>query len=342
MTVSVWVWVIALAAFLALSGTAGAGSPGAAPASDAVPVRVVYTADVLRDIAESDAKAAIKVWADTMAKEKAIHAYAEVEIVPDAEGLARLLETKHADVGGMTMLEFHQIEDRVDIDPIFAVSRGGTYAVEYLVLVRNESSFRELTDLRGATLALFDNARGSLAMPWVELILAEHGIGSAADFFGRVSLSAKLSAVVLPVFFGKADACLVTRSGFETMVELNPQVGRDLRVLAKSPGLIPMVAFIRGDFSPPFRQDLITAMVDLGESAAGRQVLTLLQGDSMVVVPSDALNSTRELMQKWSRRGARSSAHTTPGGAPARARDTRTVATEKTPISGRDYPGQER
>jgi phosphonate transport system substrate-binding protein len=151
-----------------------------------------------------------------------------------------------------------------------------------------------------------------MALPWLDLLLAEQGAGRAEIFMERITESTKLSAVVLPVFFGQADACLVTLGGFSTMAELNPQLERELRVLAKSQSLVPMVSFLRRDFTPSFRQELIEAICQLHMTASGRQILNLMQGDEVVVIPSPALESTRELMHRWMRQAMNSNVQNIP------------------------------
>ncbi len=321
MTLGGRIGLITAVLFPVLLGSAEAGSPDPLRGSDAIPVRVAYTASIFRQIAENDIKAAIKVWGRALADEMAVNAYSDVEVFPDAETVVKLFEAKRADLGSLTMLDYLRFEDRLDADPVFAVNQGGVCTVEYVILVRRESAYKQLTDLRGADLRTFDSPRTSLAIPWVELRLAERGIGSAADFFGRIEPNIKLSAVVLPVFFGQAKACLVTRDGFQTMAELNPQVGRDLRVLEKSPGVIPMVSFLRRDFRPHFRQNLIDAILNLNSSAAGRQILDLMQCGGVVILSPGALETSRELMQTWSRLGVKASARVTPTAGPERAAD---------------------
>ena len=57
-----------------------------------------------------------------------------------------------------------------------------------------------------------------------------------------------LDAELAELFFRTVDACLVTESGFQTIVEMNPQVGRRLRVLASSPRIVPFVTCFHSDF----------------------------------------------------------------------------------------------
>jgi hypothetical protein len=102
--------------------------------------------------------------------------------------------------------------------------------------------------------------------------------------------------VVLPVFFRQSDACVVTRSGFETMVELNPQLGRQLKILARSPEVVPAVFCFRADYAAGFKEDLFAGVRDLHKSAAGQQVLTVFQSDKIEDQPMSCLDSALELL----------------------------------------------
>ena len=103
----------------------------------------------------------------------------------------------------------------------------------------------------------------------------------------------KVSAVVLPVFFRAADACLVTRQGFRTMSELNPQVGRQLREIAASPPLLPTVTCIRADYEPTIREIAVEAIREAGKNPASQQLLTVFQIGTLTEQPLNILDGTR-------------------------------------------------
>ena len=133
---------------------------------------------------------------------------------------------------------------------------------------------KRLGDLRGRTVALYNSDKMSLAMPWMDVVLLREGmIGASNGFFGKVMRDRKLSTAVLGVFFGQRDACIVTLSGFRGMVELNPQVGRQLRVIETSPPFIPTVFCFRREFQSPQNERVFDAILRLHESVAGRQIL---------------------------------------------------------------------
>jgi len=140
-----------------------------------------------------------------------------------------------------------------------------------------------------------------LALPWLETMLDTEGLGVGTDFWDTITSVKKLSRVVLPVFFGKADACLVTRRGFDLLAELNPQVGDRLRAIAVSPEVVPVVMFFRTDYAPPSKDSLLDALSRLHETPAGQQVLTVFQIDRLEEYPTLCLDSARQLMAGYSR-----------------------------------------
>jgi hypothetical protein len=102
-----------------------------------------------------------------------------------------------------------------------------------------------VADLRGKKLVRFNHSRMSLALPWLETLMAEKAIGAVDSEFSAISEADNPSRAVLQVFFHQADACLVTAGIFKIASEMNPQVGRELRVLVESPKVVPGLFFFR-------------------------------------------------------------------------------------------------
>ena len=112
--------------------------------------------------------------------------------------------------------------------------------------------------------------------------------------------------MILPVFFRKTDACVVTRRGWETMGELNPQVTLQLRELASSPELVTMVLFFRAGYQSPSRRKVMQALLDMPKSPHGRQILTLFRGEALQEVPRSVLDSARSLYRQRETAGSAS------------------------------------
>ena len=137
------------------------------------------------------------------------------------------------------------------------------------------------------------------ATRWLNSVLLEKGLQPTAEFMGLVSQKSKLSSVVLPVFFRQSDACMVTRTGFDTMNELNPQIGKTLKVLATSPKVVPILLCFRADYAPAFKDKILRGLRDLHLSPAGQQVLTVFRCEKLEEIPSDGLQGTLDLLEHF-------------------------------------------
>jgi phosphonate transport system substrate-binding protein len=184
--------------------------------------------------------------------------------------------------------------------------RQATSGEEYLILVDAQSNIRDLADLRGRSLAFHRNPTTCLAEAWLRAVLNVKDAGAMQDFFGKVIASDKISkGVVLPVFFGQMDACLVTRAGFETLCELNPQLGRRLRVLAASPRVVTVLMAFHKDCPPEAKRRVTEALLSLHKSVPGQQVMTLFQTRRMVLRDIAALQGSIQLLHAAERVKAR-------------------------------------
>lgn len=268
---------------------------GAADTSDS-PFRVGFTSTMFTDVNENDAKVAMKVWGAVIAKEQNVPVDPDPTILKDSDALLRSLIQKQVDAVGITLVEYAQLRRKIRFDPIFITYNVGSMTERYVLLTHRKGRVKTLADLGGRSISLQTNARACLAPLWLDTLLVKQGHPATARFAGRIVQSAKLSDVILPVFFGKTDACLVTRSGFDTMSELNPQLARQLVVLAESPAMVPAILGFRDNYHPSFREKLIAGLSNLKKTPAGRQVLTIFHSEDIEEQSKDCLDTALELI----------------------------------------------
>ncbi|MCX6625999.1 MAG: hypothetical protein NTW28_00015, partial [Candidatus Solibacter sp.] len=134
---------------------------------------------------------------------------------------------------------------------------------------------------------------------WLETLLAENRLGRAASFFGSVEVGYRASACVLPLFFGKIDACVVDTGNWESIKELNPQLGR-LRVAARSEALLE--GMIAMPIQPhPYKSELMDSILNLHKTPAGEQLCMVFETGILMRVGKEPFESVRVLTSRYRR-----------------------------------------
>lgn len=287
--------------FLLEASAATNGQPrvaGADPADvERKPFNFAFSQRIFSQVNENDAQASVRAWALALSRERSVLLEARPVIITDAAELNRALTNAGIDGGACLTPEFLELDPKSVDDELFLSIVSGRTDEEYVLAVRSDSSFADVRQLKGRELIVHANPRMALSSAWLTTLLAGQGLDAPGEHFSRVSPVSRLPQVVLPVFFGQKDACLVTRSGFDSMAELNPQVRNRLRIIATSPTLVPAVGFFRAGLPPEQRAEMIRAMRHLEDSPSGRQVLTHFQTSGLVVTNAAALNSAREILR---------------------------------------------
>jgi len=264
-------------------------------------VRVAIGPGTWVGVNRNDASAAISVWAKAIMQQRGSSLNVQIRMFDTPEALGDAL--KRGEVDGVSMLtdQFLTLDPAQLSDTVYLVTRDHAFSENYVLLTHQGTGVEAVGGLAGRKLLVLDNARACLAMPWLETVLAHDSLGSAKDFFGTMTKIENPSKAVLQVFFHQADACLVTANVFELACELNPQLRKELRVLAVSPAIIPGLFCFRSGYTPSIRNQMESAMMSLNQTASGLQVLTVFQSDGMVKCPLTSLDGTRRLLAEYER-----------------------------------------
>lgn len=270
----------------------------ASGAGQETPFRFGFAGSMFTDLAEADARAAIRVWSKIIGDERDIPVDPNAAFIHGVDKLVEALQEHSVDAAVMSAPDFALVRQRHPIGrTFFGLTRRG-WEVEYLLLVHRESGFHTMADLAGKKINVFSNPRMSLAEAWLDLLLHEQGHDAAGRHFASQTSRNKLSAVVLPVFFRNVDACLVTRDGFELMSELNPQVGLSLRTIAVSEVFCPFLIAFRDDYDSPHEEGVYHALEHIHETPAGQQILNVFQFERLDPGPVSRLDSALALLRR--------------------------------------------
>ena len=286
------------------SAVRAADTNGIAPESP-TKFRLAFSIGIIGEINRNDAKASTLAWGKMILSQRNIVAETVPTVFDRPDDLFRALNNEEIDAAAVLASEFLAHPAVVTPDGVFLSVRNGKTIEQYVLLVRQSSGIQNVAELRGRSLELHEGARTSLAPAWLDTVLAEHKLGLTEDVFGKITRNEKVSRVIQRLFFRQTDACVATREAFATAGELNPQILKELRVLATSQEVVPSCFFFRPGFSSNLRQRIEEATLALHETAAGKQVLTVFQGERLEKHPLSCLDSARALVAEQARlRGA--------------------------------------
>jgi ABC-type phosphate/phosphonate transport system substrate-binding protein len=257
---------------LASLGPSGGTAWGAAP----VPIRVGVATDILMDVSRKDAQASFEVWLKQLTGEGGTAAETRSVFLDDPGAMAAAIQRNDVDLVLLPTLTFLQLE-RLPLEPVrVGLASRASLDVE-LLLVHRESARASLADLAGKRLMLQPGAVGTMSQLWLDVLLAKQGLPEAGHFFSQIGQGMRASQVVLPVFFRQAEAAVVKEASFATVGEMNPQVAKDVVVLARSPELLHGVVCFNKQIAPEPRRLLMDGLQRMDTSPAGRQILTLFR-----------------------------------------------------------------
>lgn len=279
----------------------GVGAGGQAPPTVAGVLHVGLSSGVMTELNRADAKAALEVWAASILASRGLPLRAQSEIYDNLGDLTKALHTGQLDFFALRIDEYFGILATEPPGTSFVGFHGGEKYDELVLLVRRSPTPPALGDLRGKNLIVQDSLRTGLARPWLETLLAGQGLGPSRSFFANVVTESKVSRAVLPVFFGQRDACVVTRSGFRTMVDMNPQIGRDVVAIATSPRHLSCVVGFRAGYAAAERQAVTDAILALPESARGQQVLSLFGMEKVAPSTPADFEAARQIYEAHAR-----------------------------------------
>lgn len=260
------------------------------------PLRLAISESLSADVNLNDARAALAIWLQRMSVDLNLRVEYNPAIFDTTEDIFRRVRAGQVDAVALNVVEYRQIADALDPKEIVSES-GDSGPEQYVLLTKRSSGIQRLPELRGRRLTVLTGPKMCVAPIWLINQMEDAKLGEPAGFFGSVISSAKPSRVVLPVFFGQADACLASKHAFDTMCELNPQLGKDLTMIKSSPSLVVTFYIFRKNYRSVNRERFVNIYANVQGSTAGRQLATLFHFDRLEVRDISCLTPALAILQ---------------------------------------------
>ena len=283
---------------VALTGIINAAQNDAAVPSPRL-IRFASVYDVLPGIDTEDARLSLEmVMRKTMTRQ--IHPFEiDLAFITDFDTAAKLINKGDFQFVTCSGMDYLLLQEQTSLSPILVASRVEHPTEELLLVVRKGTRLEELGRKPGSTLILQQGRIGANALVWLETVLWEAGLPNAETHFGAIQHVHKTSRILLPVFFGKADACVINASAFDLMADLNPQIGKQLVIFKRSGGLVSMLVC-----ATPMADEEDRAALDYEADRVmnddyTRQAMTLVQMKRFFPYQPEYLATTEAIFKRY-------------------------------------------
>ncbi len=277
---------------LAVLAAVGVGGQNTRPT-----LRYGITEGAIEGASPNDARAASLLWAQGIADAIGLYGSAEATILQSPQAAVARMNEGSMDLLAISMLEYLSVEDQLKCLPAMVWSKDGETTVEYVLVARTGT--QGIAGVAGKTLAIYaPNRPWALSELWLDVLLSEAGPPGRVVAPASAKVVGKKGHAAMAVFFRQADYAVESRSAFETAIELNPQLGRDLTVVARSPQLLPGLVCLSEGMGPERRQQYVERAVRLHELARYRQAFMVLQVTQLTRLNPRDLDSARALVSQ--------------------------------------------
>ena len=268
----------------------------AAPQPRREALRFGYTRSVLMDVNPVDAEAAVTSLVAQIIRRKDLDTGFETTMYEEIGSLTAAIRAGRIDLISCLCQEYVKLAEEVALDPLFISVREEGLFESLLLLVHREQAASTLADLAGSRLLVCVTQSNEMPVLWLDTMLIQQGLPPSEGFLASIETVVAGSRALLPVFFQRADACIVLKSTFDTAVELNPQVGSRLVALRTSPALCQGLVAVDPGLPEADRQDVVESLGELHLRPAGQQLLSIFRVERFEPFRPEFLDTARQLL----------------------------------------------
>jgi len=292
--------IILLAIMLIPTATLGGASVTGEGLEDVIPkvLRVGFSTRILSDIDPRDAQVAMDLWTKELSRSMGIKTLPQTVIFRNTVDILEAVKKGELTIVSLTAVDYLKIRDEVALTPSIVSAGNAGRGREFVLITRRDSGVRAMNDLRGKMILLLSPTKQEVSHLWLDVLLMREGKRDRSAFFRQVKEAPSASQAIMAVFFRQADASIVSRGAFETSKALNPQIGKQIIVVAETKPLLGDITCIPITVDEKLKRSIVYAALHLHKSTVGRQIFTLFQIDRTIPFQPSYLYGISELLRE--------------------------------------------
>ena len=260
---------------------------------------VFFMKNLFTEVDLNDASTAMSLWVNELLKEINPKFKLKSEFIDNINDIDSS-SLKKAAIISLNSIDFLNYKNKLNLDGAFVPIISGSVFDEYIMLTKG--NIKKVSELKNAKIGMGLKKNHLISYLWLDVILSKNQLPLADRFFSLIKESEKESRLILSVFFGQLDACVVTQNAYDLMVELNPQIKKSLKIIDKSPGLLTTVTCFSKNFNNiEYRKKVIEGANKLNTYPGGKQILTLMKIEQVTSYKDNYLDNLKKLLKEYNK-----------------------------------------
>jgi phosphonate transport system substrate-binding protein len=179
---------------------------------------------------------------------------------------------------------------------VVPVLKDGTYASPAYIVIRKDIPYKSISDLQGSVAAFVDRAtaRGYL---FLVSYLRSKGVKKPEKFFREIFFTGSHDAALYAVADGRADITSIKATVFKKIIQKDPLVMDELKIIAHSEAIVDSVMCIRDDMDPKTVELLLNGLLRMHENPEGRELLKKMGLKRFVRASMDHFKEVERLLK---------------------------------------------
>jgi phosphonate transport system substrate-binding protein len=164
-------------------------------------------------------------------------------------------------------------QEKLGVEPVARpVNLDGTSTVRGYLFVRKDSGLESIGDIKGKRMVFVDRATATGYL-FVVALLREAGITDPDGYFREYYFTGSQDTAVFAVLDGRADVGAVKSRILNKLIEKDPLIKDEIRIIATSMSLPDTTLCIRSKTPEALKTKLKAALLSMDQDEQGREVL---------------------------------------------------------------------
>lgn len=257
--------------------------------------KMIISSSMFQNVKAEDVYASTKILASELKKDMKSNEQYEIFVCSSIDEILERIKTPF-DVMYLSPIEYLKLKKKFDLEPVLISEIDNNYGDIYYLITNNSENIKSISDLKNSTINILSNADEQHPTIWLDKLLRENKLPVKNKFFKQINLDYKTNNVVLPVYFKKANAAIVTKSGFELICELNPNIKKEIQILNKSNPMMRAIFCFDGRNKDAERKKFLSDYLQkLHNNNHGKQILNLYMVKRIIPYKAEYIESILDL-----------------------------------------------